>query len=71
MMVASSGSAHRGREAHGWRSEASRLSIRSWPDVPEEFYGQQVDRVRDLTRQVTRTHKRAVTNRVVFESHAR
>jgi diguanylate cyclase (GGDEF)-like protein len=43
-------------------AHAFRALLRSRPDILEELYWQQVDRVRDLTRQVTRTHRRAVTD---------
>ena len=36
--------------------------LRRRPDVLEELYFMQVERVRSLTRQVTRTHQRAITD---------
>ena len=36
--------------------------LRSRPDILEELYWLQVERVRSLTRQVTRTHHRAITD---------
>lgn len=39
-----------------------RLLLRRRPDILEELYWLQVERVRSLTRQVTRTHQRAITD---------
>jgi diguanylate cyclase (GGDEF)-like protein len=39
-----------------------RLLLRRRPDILEEMYWLQVERVRSLTRQVTRTHQRAITD---------
>jgi diguanylate cyclase (GGDEF)-like protein len=36
--------------------------LRRRPDILEELYWMQVERVRSLTRQVTRTHQRAITD---------
>jgi diguanylate cyclase (GGDEF)-like protein len=39
-----------------------RLLLRRRPDILEELYWLQVERVRSLTRQVTKTHQRAITD---------
>jgi diguanylate cyclase (GGDEF)-like protein len=41
---------------------AFRSLLRERPDILEELYWMQVDRVRSLTRQVTRNHHRAITD---------
>lgn len=41
---------------------AFRELLRRRPDILEELYRVQVERVRDLTREVTRTHRRAMTD---------
>jgi len=41
---------------------AFRDLLRRRPDILEELYRIQVERVRDLTREVTRTHRRAITD---------
>jgi diguanylate cyclase (GGDEF)-like protein len=43
-------------------SAAFRELLRRRPDILEELYRVQVARVRDLTREVTRTHRRAITD---------
>ena len=39
-----------------------RSLLRRRPDILEELYRVQVERVRDLTREVTKTHRRAITD---------
>ena len=39
-----------------------RRLLRRRPDILEELYRVQVERVRDLTREVTKTHRRAITD---------
>jgi diguanylate cyclase (GGDEF)-like protein len=39
-----------------------RALLRARPDILEDMYWTQVERVRSLTRQVTRTHQRAITD---------
>ena len=41
---------------------AFREVLRRRPDILEELYRVQVERVRDLTREVTKTHRRAITD---------
>jgi len=41
---------------------AFREVLRRRPDILEELYRVQVERVRDLTREVSRTHRRAITD---------
>jgi len=41
---------------------AFRDLLRRRPDILEDLYRVQVERVRDLTREVTRTHRRAITD---------
>jgi diguanylate cyclase (GGDEF)-like protein len=43
-------------------AEDFRSLLRSRPDILEELFWLQVDRVRSLTAQVTRTHQRAITD---------
>jgi diguanylate cyclase (GGDEF)-like protein len=41
-----------------------RLLLKQQPEMLEQLYWLQVERVRSLTRQVTRTHRRAITDRL-------
>lgn len=43
-------------------ADAFKEVLRRRPDLMEELFWQQVERVRSLTRQVTRTHRRAITD---------